>query len=61
MKKVIFIMFVGLTLLSSCGKNEECVCDNSANLTESDAKDAGVSLGEACELAKNGDATCNVE
>jgi len=47
--------------LTACAKNEECVCNNSANITESDAKDNGVSLDTACELAKNGDATCSVQ
>ena len=63
MKKKIFITLVvgGLIFLTSCAKDEECVCINSANITDSDAKDAGVSLDVACELAKNGDKSCKVE
>jgi len=63
MKNRISIMLVvgTLFLLTACAKNEECVCENSANITESDAKDVGVSLHTACELAKNGDETCSLE
>ena len=46
---------------TSCGKDEECVCSNTANITTSDAKDAGVSLEDVCELARIGDETCKVE
>ena len=63
MKKKIFITIIvgSMIFLTSCVKNEECVCTNSANITESDAKDHGVSLNEACELAKVGDETCSLE
>ncbi|MEJ6736972.1 MAG: hypothetical protein QNK84_08035 [Flavobacteriales bacterium] len=63
MKKKIFITLVvgGLIFLTSCAKDEECVCSNTDNITESDAKDVGVSLDTACELAKIGDETCKVE
>ena len=61
-KKIILTTIVGLSLfLTSCAKDEECVCVNSANLTDSEAKDAGVSLETACELAKIGDETCKIE
>jgi hypothetical protein len=63
MKKRIFgtLVFIGLIFLTSCAKDEECVCENSANITESDAKDVGVSLDTACGLAKIGDETCSIE
>ena len=63
MKKKIFITMVlgGIIFLTSCAKDEECVCNNSANITDSDAKDAGVSLETACELARIGDESCKVE
>ena len=60
--KILMLLFIGsIVVLTSCGKNEECVCDNSENISDTDAKDAGVSLNEACELAKNGDESCNIE
>jgi len=63
MKKKIYVVtvLVGLISFTSCAKDEECVCSDSANLTESDAKDAGVTLETACELAKIGDASCSIE
>jgi len=54
-------MFGGLTFLTSCAKDEECVCNINPNLTESDAKDSGVSLAQACDVARIGDETCRVE
>ena len=50
-----------LISLTACITNEECVCDNSDNLNESDAKDSGVSIYEVCEAAKKGDETCRIE
>ena len=58
---IIVLVFGSLVFLSSCAKNEECVCDNIDNITESDAKDVGVSLNEACDLAKIGDSSCIIE
>ena len=63
MKKRMFIalVFGGLIFLTSCAKDEEWVCNINPNLTESDAKDSGVSLAQACDVAKIGDETCRVE
>ncbi len=55
------LVMCAFIFLNSCAKDEECVCVNSANITESDAKDNGVSLDTACELAKIGDESCKVE
>jgi len=60
-KIIITFVFVGLFSLSSCAIDEECVCDNITNVTDSDAKDVGVTLDEACTLARNGDETCRIE
>ncbi len=62
MKKIMAIVVLGFVfILSSCAKDEECVCEKSANITESDAKDVGVTLEDACQLAKIGDDSCIVE
>jgi len=60
-KIIVLLMFGGLTFLTSCAKDEECVCNINPNLTESDAKDSGVSLAQACDVARIGDETCRVE
>ena len=60
--KIILALILGANIsLTSCAKDEECVCNNSANISDSDAKDAGVSLETACEVAKIGDESCKVE
>jgi len=59
-KIVVALVFWGLLFLTSCAKNETCTCDNTGNITETDAKDVWVSLNEACDLAKTADATCEV-
>ena len=63
MKKLLYVAIImgGTIVFTSCGKDEECVCDNIPNLTESDADDAGVSLQEVCDLARNGDETCSIK
>lgn len=63
MKKLLYVAIImgGTISFTSCAKDEECVCDTSANLTESDAEDAGVSLGTLCDLAKVGDESCEIE
>ena len=58
---VIRLVFVGGFFLTSCAIDEECVCVNINNITRADAKDVGVSLDEACDLARIGDETCKVE
>ncbi|MGB0882708.1 MAG: hypothetical protein ACPGSO_07115 [Vicingaceae bacterium] len=58
---MIIILFGGALFLTSCAKGEECVCSNTATITEADAKDVGVSLEDACELAKIGDESCKIE
>lgn len=64
MKKELLLTIVvgGVLFLSSCAKDEECVCSNTANITESDAKDVGVSLEEACDFARaTADESCKIE
>lgn len=63
MKKTFYliIMAVVLTIVTSCAKNEECVCENTASITEEDAKDYGVTLNEACNLAKFSDSSCTIK
>ncbi len=64
MKKKLYLAMVisGLCILTSCAKNEECVCNNTDNITESDAKDVGITLNEACDFAKStADASCRIE
>ena len=51
----------GTVAFTSCGKDEECVCDTASNISESEAEDAGVTLAQACSLAKIGDSSCSVE
>ena len=63
MKKLLYITIImaGTVAFTSCGKDEECVCETGANITESEAEDAGVSLSTACALAKVGDETCEIK
>ena len=62
MKKKIYVvtMLVGLISFTSCAK-DECVCDNGVTITESDAKDTGVTLNEACEFTtKTSGSNCSI-
>ncbi len=63
MKKLLYIgiLMVGTAAFTSCASGDECKCDNGVTITEDDAEDSGVSLNEACNLAKIGDSTCKVE
>ena len=61
MKKLLFTMLLGgLVAITSCGKNEECVCSDGTTYTESDVP-AGSTLNEVCSLAKIGDSSCEMK
>ena len=62
MKKILYCTIVigGLFALTSCG-TDQCECDNGVTITEGDAEDSGVSLSEACDLAKVADETCAIQ
>lgn len=63
MKKLLYVAFIlsGVVAFTSCGKDEECVCDTITNITEADADDAGVSLQTLCDVARIGDESCKIE
>jgi len=63
MKKLLYVAIItaGVVVFTSCGKDEECVCNTSTNLTQADADDAGVSLQTLCDVAKIGDDSCKIE
>ncbi|MBL4668322.1 MAG: hypothetical protein JKY30_03570, partial [Flavobacteriales bacterium] len=45
---------------TSCASGDECACDDGLTITEDDAKDSGVTLNEACNLAKLRDSSCSL-
>lgn len=63
MKNIFYKVLICLLAItySSCAPSEECVCNNIANITESDAKDYNTTIDEACDLAKLSDATCSIQ
>jgi hypothetical protein len=63
MKNIVYIVLLILFTITytACAPAEECVCNNLANITESDAKDYNTTLKEACDLAKFSDATCAIQ
>ncbi len=63
MKKLLYVAIImgGTIAFTSCAKDEECVCDTYANITESDAEDAGTSLQTLCDVAKIGDESCSIK
>ncbi len=63
MKKVLYfaVIMMGIVVVTSCGKDEECVCDNGITFSEQDAQDQGVSLSSYCDLAKVGDSSCEIK
>jgi len=62
MKKLLYLVIImgGTIVLTSCGKDEECVCDNGVTITEEDADPA--SLSDACDVAQiSGSVTCEIK
>ncbi|MGB0886973.1 MAG: hypothetical protein ACPGSL_02520 [Vicingaceae bacterium] len=61
MKKILYMtLLFAVVVLIGCAKNEECVCDNTSNITEEEAKDYNASLNDVCDLAKVSDPTCSI-
>lgn len=63
MKKILYIaLFLSSSVaFTSCASGDECSCDSGLTITEDDAKDSGVSLSEACTLAKINDSSCSIK
>jgi hypothetical protein len=59
-KSLLFAIILGGTIaLTSCGKDEECVCDDGTTYTESDVP-SGTTLDEVCTVARVGDSSCSM-
>ena len=62
MKRLLYVVIIlgGTVAFTSCG-SDQCECDNGVTITEGDAEDSGVSLSEACDLAKVADESCAIK
>lgn len=61
MKKILYftLIIIGMVMMTSCVKDEQCVCDNGITINEEEAEP--VTLSEACDFASlQGGTTCSI-